>query len=91
MSDWQRSSSVAGIGLIDRRDPESDKLRKTSPMTEADPPVHTRTRAGMQKLLSPLVIRGWRERYAQAATVASGTIEVQRMIVAKALLRGERV
>jgi alkylation response protein AidB-like acyl-CoA dehydrogenase len=28
-------------------------------------------------------------RYAQAATVASGTIEVQRMIVAKALLRGE--
>lgn len=27
-------------------------------------------------------------RYAQAATVASGTIEVQRMIVAKALLRG---
>jgi len=30
-------------------------------------------------------------RYAQAATVASGTIEVQRMIVAKALLRGEPV
>ncbi len=27
-------------------------------------------------------------RYAQAATVASGTIEVQRMIVSKALLRG---
>ena len=30
-------------------------------------------------------------RYAQAATVASGTIEVQRMIVAKALLAGGRV
>jgi len=30
-------------------------------------------------------------RYAQAATVSSGTIEVQRMIVAKALLRGTRV
>jgi alkylation response protein AidB-like acyl-CoA dehydrogenase len=29
-------------------------------------------------------------RYAQAATVASGTIEVQRMIVAKALLGGAR-
>jgi len=29
-------------------------------------------------------------RYAQAATVASGTIEVQRMIVAKALLAGAR-
>lgn len=30
-------------------------------------------------------------RYAQAATVASGTIEVQRMIVSKALLAGGRV
>jgi alkylation response protein AidB-like acyl-CoA dehydrogenase len=30
-------------------------------------------------------------RYAQAATVASGTIEVQRMIVAKALVRGASV
>lgn len=30
-------------------------------------------------------------RYAQAATVASGTIEVQRMIVAKALLKGDPV
>ena len=30
-------------------------------------------------------------RYAQAATVSSGTIEVQRMIVAKALLGGGRV
>jgi alkylation response protein AidB-like acyl-CoA dehydrogenase len=29
-------------------------------------------------------------RYAQAATVASGTIEVQRMIVSKALLAGTR-
>jgi alkylation response protein AidB-like acyl-CoA dehydrogenase len=29
-------------------------------------------------------------RYAQAATVASGTIEVQRMIVSKALLGGRR-
>ena len=29
-------------------------------------------------------------RYAQAATVASGTIEVQRMIVSKALLGGGR-
>lgn len=30
-------------------------------------------------------------RYAQAATVASGTIEIQRMIVSKALLAGARV
>lgn len=37
MSDWQRFSSVAGIGLIDRRDPESDKLRKTSPNDRGGP------------------------------------------------------
>ncbi len=30
-------------------------------------------------------------RYAQASTVSSGTIEIQRSIVAKALLRGERL
>jgi len=30
-------------------------------------------------------------RYAQAATVSSGTIEIQRMIVSKALLAGGRV
>jgi alkylation response protein AidB-like acyl-CoA dehydrogenase len=28
-------------------------------------------------------------RYAQAATVASGTIEIQRMLVARAALAGE--
>lgn len=67
MSDDQRFSSVAGVGLIDKRDSASDKLCKTSPMTEADPPEHTKTRAGMQKLLSLVVVRGWRERDDQVA------------------------
>ncbi|WP_143684760.1 cytochrome P450 [Variovorax sp. KK3] len=72
MKDYERFSSIAGIGLIDKRDPESEKLRKTSPMTEADPPVHTKTRVGMQKLLSPVVVRGWRARYEQ---VAAGIVD----------------
>ncbi|PMS30114.1 hypothetical protein B0G57_14018 [Trinickia symbiotica] len=65
--DHDRFSVAAGIGLIDRRDPESSKFRKPSPLGEVDPPVHTKTRSGMQKLLSPVVIRGWRERYQKVA------------------------
>ncbi len=50
---------------------------------------HRSLEAGSTGALHGAVEDHW--RYAQAATVASGTIEVQRMIVAKALLRGERV
>jgi alkylation response protein AidB-like acyl-CoA dehydrogenase len=50
---------------------------------------HRSLEAGTSAPLHGAVEDHW--RYAQAATVASGTIEVQRMIVAKALLRGEPV
>ena len=50
---------------------------------------HRAVEAGATAPLRGAVEDHW--RYAQAATVASGTIEVQRMIVAKALLRGEPV
>jgi alkylation response protein AidB-like acyl-CoA dehydrogenase len=50
---------------------------------------HRSLEAGAEAPLHGAVEDHW--RYAQAATVASGTIEVQRMIVAKALLRGEPV
>jgi alkylation response protein AidB-like acyl-CoA dehydrogenase len=50
---------------------------------------HRSLEAGSNAPLRGAVEDHW--RYAQAATVASGTIEVQRMIVAKALLRGESV
>ncbi len=50
---------------------------------------HRSLEAGCDAPLHGAVEDHW--RYAQAATVASGTIEVQRMIVAKALLRGEPV
>jgi alkylation response protein AidB-like acyl-CoA dehydrogenase len=50
---------------------------------------HASLDAGPDAPLHGAVEDHW--RYAQAATVASGTIEVQRMIVSKALLRGGRV
>jgi alkylation response protein AidB-like acyl-CoA dehydrogenase len=50
---------------------------------------HRSLEAGPDAPLHGAVEDHW--RYAQAATVASGTIEVQRMIVARSLLRGEPV
>jgi alkylation response protein AidB-like acyl-CoA dehydrogenase len=47
---------------------------------------HEAVEAGARAPLHGAVEDHW--RYAQAATVASGTIEVQRMIVSKALLKG---
>jgi alkylation response protein AidB-like acyl-CoA dehydrogenase len=49
---------------------------------------HEAVEAGATAPLHGAVEDHW--RYAQAATVASGTIEVQRMIVSKALLPGSR-
>jgi alkylation response protein AidB-like acyl-CoA dehydrogenase len=47
---------------------------------------HEAVEAGTGAPLHGAIEDHW--RYAQAATVASGTIEVQRMIVSKALLSG---
>jgi alkylation response protein AidB-like acyl-CoA dehydrogenase len=47
---------------------------------------HEAVEAGTSAPLHGAIEDHW--RYAQAATVASGTIEVQRMIVSKALLKG---
>ena len=49
---------------------------------------HEALDAGADAPLHGAVEDHW--RYAQAATVASGTIEVQRIIVSRALLRGDR-
>jgi alkylation response protein AidB-like acyl-CoA dehydrogenase len=49
---------------------------------------HEAVEAGATAPLHGAIEDHW--RYAQAATVASGTIEVQRMIVSKALLQGSR-
>lgn len=61
--DYNNFSSSAGIGLLDRRDTASHSHRRPSPINEVDPPVHTKIRAGVQKILSPPMIRSWRGRY----------------------------
>lgn len=68
MADFERFSTTAGVGLIDRRNPDSDNIRKRNPLTEEDPPIHTRARSGLQKILSPVVVRSWRDRFERKAS-----------------------
>ncbi|MDR3453063.1 MAG: cytochrome P450 [Rhodoferax sp.] len=78
-SDYARFSTAAGVGLSDIRKPGA--WRPRSPITEIDPPEHTRVRAALQKILSPLVVKTWRDKFAQRAeevaerVVAQGSID----------------
>ena len=58
-------SSAAGVGLAHLRRPGA--WREPSPLVEVDPPAHTVIRGAMGRILSPSVIRGWRDEFAAAA------------------------
>jgi cytochrome P450 len=45
--------------------------RPGSPITEIDPPEHTGVRAALQKILSPLVVRQWREKFERHAELVA--------------------
>jgi cytochrome P450 len=77
-SDHDRFTTTAGIGLSDIREPGS--WRPASPITEIDPPEHTAVRAALQKILSPLVVRNWREQFEQHANaVAQGILDLREV------------
>lgn len=65
LKDWETFSSAAGMGLTDVRKP--DAWRARSPIGDVDPPDHTQVRTVMQRILSPQVIRGWREGFEEEA------------------------
>jgi cytochrome P450 len=74
MSDYQRFTNEGGIGMSDIRKPGA--WRTPSPITEVDPPRHTKVRGALTKVLSPLVIRQWREVFAaEAEKVADRAVE----------------
>src|ERR1700733_6061043 len=52
--DWQTYCSSAGVGLSDFR--KEPPWRPPSIILEADPPLHTRTRAVLTRILSPAAI-----------------------------------
>lgn len=78
-TDHERFTVEGGVGMSDIRKPGAWRTR--SPISEVDPPEHTRVRAALQKILSPRVVQGWKERFAARAeeiaeqAVARGTMD----------------
>jgi hypothetical protein len=78
-SDYARFTTEGGVGMSDIRKPGAWRAR--SPISEVDPPEHTRVRAALQKILSPLVVKTWREAFERRAeevaeaAVARGTVD----------------
>jgi 4-methoxybenzoate monooxygenase (O-demethylating) len=65
LTDWQTYCSSAGVGLSDFR--KEPPWRPPSIILEADPPLHTRTRAVLTRILSPMAIKVLRERFDREA------------------------
>jgi 4-methoxybenzoate monooxygenase (O-demethylating) len=65
LTDWQTYCSSAGVGLSDFR--KEPPWRPPSIILEADPPLHTRTRAVLTRIMSPAAINGLRETFEREA------------------------
>jgi len=65
LTDWQTYCSGAGVGLSDFR--KEPPWRPPSIILEADPPLHTRTRAVLNRILSPGAINVLRETFSREA------------------------
>lgn len=65
LSDYARFTNAGGIGIQDIRKP--GEFRIPSRLLEADPPDHTRIRSVVTRVLSPLVIRRWKEGFERKA------------------------
>jgi 4-methoxybenzoate monooxygenase (O-demethylating) len=65
LTDWETYCSSAGVGLSDFR--KEPPWRPPSIILEADPPLHTRTRAVLTRILSPAAIRVLRETFEREA------------------------
>src|SRR6516162_4027008 len=67
LSDWETFSSAAGVGLANFN---SEKpWRPPSLVLEADPPLHTRTRMVLTRVLSPGNIRKLRDQFEREAEI----------------------
>jgi 4-methoxybenzoate monooxygenase (O-demethylating) len=65
LNDPHAFCSSRGVGLSDFA--KEKPWRPPSLILEADPPAHTRTRAVLNRVLSPAVMKGIRDRFAAAA------------------------
>jgi len=76
LTDWQSYCSGAGVGLSDFR--KEKPWRPPSIILEADPPLHTRTRAVLTRILLPAAINVLRTRFEREAEVLVGRLVEQR-------------
>ena len=64
-SDWQRFVSSRGVGIEDFS--LGERWRPSSIVLEVDPPYHTKTRAVIERALSPRAVRNLRETFRETA------------------------
>src|SRR5947209_6475083 len=76
LTDWQTYCSSAGVGLSDFR--KEPPWRPPSIILEADPPLHTRTRAVLTRILSPGAIKILRETFEREAELLVGRLVERR-------------
>jgi hypothetical protein len=76
LTDWQTYCSGAGVGLSDFR--KEPPWRPPSIVLEADPPLHTRTRAVLTRILSPAAINVLRETLVREAESLVDRLLAQR-------------
>jgi 4-methoxybenzoate monooxygenase (O-demethylating) len=76
LTDWQTFCSSAGVGLSDFR--KETPWRPPSIILEADPPLHTRTRAVLTRILSPAAINVLRTAFEREAELLVARLVAQR-------------
>jgi hypothetical protein len=76
LTDWQTYCSSAGVGLSDFR--KEPPWRPPSIILEADPPLHTRTRAVLTRILSPAAIKILRDMFEREAESLVAQLVEQR-------------
>jgi cytochrome P450 len=76
LTDWQTYCSSAGVGLSDFR--KEPPWRPPSIILEADPPLHTRTRAVLTRILSPAAINILRTTFEREAELLVTRLVEQR-------------
>jgi cytochrome P450 len=82
LSDWETYSSAAGVGIDDFR--RTKPWRPPSLLLEVDPPLHTRTRAVMNRALSAKAMASLREGFQAAAEKLAGELVARRRVDAVA-------
>jgi cytochrome P450 len=76
LTDWQTYCSSAGVGLSDFR--KEPPWRPPSIILEADPPLHSRTRAVLTRILSPAAIKILRDSFEREAEKLIARLVEQR-------------